>query len=231
MAKEFFTAIIAKGGFAGEYFDLNVGPLEEDIVDQLFATAITSPVVLQENTPINLISTGVLGATKELDLQNVEQNGRLIFVSIRNSDIAFNNITITPTSTINGNPNLTINSAVDFILAHETGGIWRAYFQTTSATGGSGGAFTAAEKDNLELEMEFKASQLTTYKEFLYAGNNLIQTDTYVDNTKTIQIFSKTFSYTGKNLTQTVLTRISDAATLTRTFVYTGNQLTSIETT
>jgi hypothetical protein len=89
-------------------------------------------------------------------------------------------------------------------------------------------AITDREKLNLELEMEFKAAEIARYKELSYVGKDLTGIDIYVDNTKTVQLFSKVLTYVGKNLTKTVLTRTSDGATLTKDFVYAGKDLTSV---
>ena len=225
MAKEFFTTIIASGGFSGESYDANVGPLNLDVIDTLLNTAAPT-ATLQQNAPINVISTGALGGPKSLSLSSIEDNGRLLYLSIRNSDIVGNNLTLLPTTAINGTGTLVIGAVTDLILVHETNGTWRAYFQSTSGVGG--GVFSATEKSNLELEMEFKAAQLTTFTEFAYTGNNLTTADIYVDATKIVKLFNKVLSYTGNTLTTTVLTRISDSATLTKTFTYAGNKLASI---
>jgi hypothetical protein len=228
MSKEFFESIIAHGGFAGQSYDANIGPFNAGVIDALL-NAATPTATLQSDAPINIVSTGALGGAKSLDLSLIEDNGRLLYLSARNSDIAVNNLTLIPTTTINGAGTLVIAASTDLILVHETGGVWRAYYQSTTGVGG--GVFTASEKSNLELEMEFKAAQLTTFKELSYTGKNLTGIDIYVDITKVVQLFSKVLSYTGKNLTQTVLTRVSDAAILTRDFAYSGNNLISIETT
>lgn len=136
MAKEFFTAIIASGGFAGESFDINVGPAETDVIDVLLsAGSATFPSELQENAPINLISTGALTGSRELDISGIENDGRVFFLSVRNTDIAANNLTITATTDINGGgASLVVSLTRDFLFVHETGGSWRAYQQATPTT-------------------------------------------------------------------------------------------------
>ena len=89
-------------------------------------------------------------------------------------------------------------------------------------------AITDREKLNLELEMEFKAAEIARFKELTYFGKNLTAVDLYTDNTKAVQLFGKAFTYVGKNLTQTVLTRTSDGATLTKDFTYVGKDLTAV---
>jgi hypothetical protein len=136
MAKNFFETIIASGGFAGESFDMAVGPANTDVIDLLLSAAGAGPTgvaTLQENAPVNLYSTGALGAAKNLSLSGIEQNGRFFFLSVRNSDISTNNLTVTATTDINGGgTDLVISVAADYIFVHETGGSWRAYQQRLS---------------------------------------------------------------------------------------------------
>jgi hypothetical protein len=105
---------------------------------------------------------------------------------------------------------------------------------TGSAGGsGSGGVYTQSEKLSLEMEMEFKAAQLYNYKEFGYNAQKLLSTlNIWVDETKAVQLFSKTFTYNNqKLLIQTYLTRISDGEALVRFFSYdVQKNLTSVET-
>ena len=225
MAKTFYEHIIASGGISGESSDINIGPLHTDVIDVLLKDASTTSI-LQENTPLHIISTGALTGTRILDLSGAEINGRLILLSIQNSDISTFNLTIISSNTINGAANFIVSSIIDLIFIHSTSGVWR----VISPSSGSG-AFTTIEKSNLELEMEFKAAQLTNFKEFTYTGKNLTAIDIYTDNTKTTKLFNKVLSYTGTNLTQTILTRVSDSATLTNDLVYSGNDLISIEAT
>lgn len=109
------------------------------------------------------------------------------------------------------------------VLAIEADGIWR-------PTTGSG-SVSPAEKLNLELELEFKLAKLSRYIENTYTGNRLTAVDVYDDATKVLKLFNKVLSYSGNQLTMSVVTRISDSATLTKVFSYTGNQLTSITVT
>jgi hypothetical protein len=78
------------------------------------------------------------------------------------------------------------------------------------------------------MEMEFKTAVLLYYKEFTYGGGNLTATNVWTTPAKLTKLFNKTFAYGGGKLTTTVLTRISDAATLTCTYAYTGVNVTSI---
>lgn len=134
--KVFYEAIFAHGGFAGDVFDIAVGPANIDVIDVLLSIGDGT---LTQNIPINIISTGLLHANRALDLSGAEQNGKMAFLSIRNTDIAIHNITIMPSGTINGLSSLTVTGPQDYILVHETAGVWRAYFQQTTAGGGGGG--------------------------------------------------------------------------------------------
>jgi hypothetical protein len=130
MAKQFFETIIASGGFAGETFDVSSGPANIDVIDVLLSVGNGA---LQENAPINLHSTGVLGSARTLDLAGIEQNGRVFTISVRNSDITANNLTVSSSTDINGlGATLVISTAADYIFVHETGGSWRSYQQRTS---------------------------------------------------------------------------------------------------
>lgn len=137
MAKTFYETILG-AGFAGEYYDVAVGPALTDVL----STALSSGNgALGENAPLNLISTGALNADRELDITATEQDGRIFFLSVRNSDIATNTLTIVPSVRINDfgpTDSFIINEVSDWIFIHETGGVWRAYEQLTSASSSSG---------------------------------------------------------------------------------------------
>lgn len=130
--KHFYEAIIAEGGFAGQVWDVTAGaggsfPDNLDIQDILLEVGNGA---LTGNAPINLISTGTLGAPRTLNITATEQNGRIFFLSIRNTDITTNNLTIVATTDINGGgASFVVSSPRDFIFVHETGGTWRAYEQ------------------------------------------------------------------------------------------------------
>lgn len=130
--KSFYEAIIAEGGFAGQVFDVTQGdagsfPDNTDIIDVLLNVGNG---ILTGNAPVNIISTGAFGAPRSLTITATEQNGRFFFLSVRNSDITTNNLTVIASSDINGGgASFVIASARDFIFVHETGGVWRAYEQ------------------------------------------------------------------------------------------------------
>lgn len=224
MTREFYTTIIANGGLAGQSFDINLGPAEPDIIDTLLSVSGgTNPSALQENAPTSLISTGDLSTPKELDLSQIEINGRIFFLSVQNTDLDTNSLTITPSgitgSNINGETSLVVTTPEDYVFIYTVNG-WRAQ-----------AVYTPEEKSNLELELEFKASQLTSFKELSYTGNNLTTVNIYTDNLMTILLFTKSLSYTGSKLVQTILTRISDGAVVTKDLTYSGNNLISVEAT
>jgi len=93
------------------------------------------------------------------------------------------------------------------------------------------GTLTQAEKDNLELELKLDLTDVTRFIENTYTGNQLTAIDVWEDNTMTVKLFNIVLSYSGNQLTSQVITRISDAATLTKTYSYTGNRLDSIDIT
>lgn len=130
--KSFYEAIIAEGGFAGQVFDVTQGdagsfPDNTDIIDVLLSVGNGT---LTGNAPVNIISTGLLNAARSLTITATEQNGRFFFLSVRNTDITTNNLTVVATTDINGGgASFVISSARDFLFVHETGGTWRAYEQ------------------------------------------------------------------------------------------------------
>lgn len=93
------------------------------------------------------------------------------------------------------------------------------------------GVYTLAEKLAIEMEMDFVAAKANYYKELSYTGDDLASIDIWTDVGKTEQIFGKVLTYTGGNLTQTVLTRVSDSTTLTKDLVYSQGNLTSVTVT
>lgn len=125
--KTFYEAILAHGGFAGDVFDIAAGPVNLDIIDVLLSIGDGTPT---QNIPLNIISTGSLNGYRTLSLSGVEQNGRMFFLSLRNTDLADDQfyITITATTDINGQgPNFIVNKHRDYIFVHETNGTWRVY--------------------------------------------------------------------------------------------------------
>lgn len=124
MAKEFFETIIASGGFAGETFDVTSGPPNTGIIDNLLNSG---DGILTIDSPINIISTGILGANRDLHISELEQDGRMFFLSIRNSDIETNNISIISNASINNNISLVISEPIDYVFMHEFNGNWRAF--------------------------------------------------------------------------------------------------------
>ncbi len=105
----------------------------------------------------------------------------------------------------------------------------------TSTSGGSGSThptYTEAEKLILEMEMEFKTSNLNNYKELTYDSNeNLTNVSIWYDSNKVLKLFNKDLSYNNDGyLSSTLLERISDNTLLLRTFDYTNGNLTSVTT-
>ena len=91
---------------------------------------------------------------------------------------------------------------------------------TSSGSGGSG-AYTNGEKLAMELEMEFKAANLSYFKELGYTSGDLTSLNIYTDTGKGLQLFGKTLSYdTSGNLANTLLTRITDSAKVLKVFAY-----------
>ena len=101
---------------------------------------------------------------------------------------------------------------------------------TGGSTATSGGVYTQNEKLNIELEMAYKAAQVSNYKELLYDGNgNLSTLNVYTESGGTL-LFTKTLLYDSVtlDLSASVLERISDSALLTKTLEYVDGNLTNI---
>jgi len=220
MAKNFYETIIASGGFAGEYFDVAVGPANTGVIDTLLSVGDGALTI---DAPINIISSGALGSARALDITGMEQDGRFFFLSVDNSDIGVNSLTVTATTDINGGgASLVVSTTTDYIFVHQTGGTWKAFTQFQTA---SSGVWTQAEKDNLGLELEYEFAQKTYFKDYTFTGPRLTAVDIYETAAMLVQLFSKTLSYTGSRLDSFIITRISDGATLTKTFTYAGSRL------
>lgn len=73
-----------------------------------------------------------------------------------------------------------------------------------------------------ELEMTWAVAYPVTYKEFVYNGTgDIVDYNVYSDNTKTLQVFNKHFSYDiSGNLTVIVTTNLITSAAKTKTLAY-----------
>jgi hypothetical protein len=100
---------------------------------------------------------------------------------------------------------------------------------TKKLTGGGSegsGAYTQLEKLNMELEMAFKAAQVSNYKELSYDVNGNLETITIYTNTgKGTTLFQKTLLYDTitQSLTAAELERISDGIVLRKVLEYDVN--------
>lgn len=88
---------------------------------------------------------------------------------------------------------------------------------------------SSEEVSNLELEGEFKLNSLNSFKELIYTGSNLTTINIWTNSSKTLKLYEKTLSYSGSQLSQMTLNRVSDNKTLTKNFLYTDGNLVSIE--
>ena len=106
------------------------GSANTDIQDILLSAGNGA---LTEHTPHVLVSTGALGSARTLDLSAMEVesaaygahplDGRFFYLSVQNSDISTNNITISGSTSINGVANLVISCACDYLFHHVSGGV------------------------------------------------------------------------------------------------------------
>jgi hypothetical protein len=92
---------------------------------------------------------------------------------------------------------------------------------TTVSGGGGTGAYNDAEKSAMELEMSFKAANLSNFKELIYSSALLSEINIYTDSSKSVKLFMKELDYDASDkLSQIILTRINPNATLTKTLNY-----------
>lgn len=95
---------------------------------------------------------------------------------------------------------------------------------TTVSGGGGSGAYSDTEKSAMELEMSFKAANLSNFKELTYANSLLSEINIYTDSGKAVKLFMKELEYdVSEKLSQVTLTRVSPNATLTKTLNYDVN--------
>jgi len=133
MAKMLYEHVLASGGFSGESFDIAQGPANTGIIDVLLSAGVAS--ALTDNAPHVLVSTGALTNANALDISGMEVEaagaggvalrGRFFYLSVQNTDIATNNITVTSSATINGLASLVIDHVADYLFHHVSAGVWR----------------------------------------------------------------------------------------------------------
>jgi len=99
---------------------------------------------------------------------------------------------------------------------------------SSTGSGASSGVFTSAEKLSLEMEMEFKAAIPSYYKELQYTNGDLTNIGIWFDSSKVTKLFNKDLLFSGGNLSQTLLTRITDSSKILKLFNYTDGNLTSV---
>ena len=108
------------------------GSAEPDIQDILLSAGDGA---LTEDTPHVLTSTGALGAARTLDISGMENEssgrgglelkGRFFYLSIQNSDISSTNtITISGSTSINGNASYAVQNTGDYIFHYTSDGVW-----------------------------------------------------------------------------------------------------------
>ena len=66
------------------------------------------------------------------------------------------------------------------------------------------------------------------YTQMIYTGSYVTEIIYWDSPSMTTQVFTKNMTYTGGLVTQIVLTRISDSATLTKTITYSGTQVSTV---
>ena len=99
--------------------------------------------------------------------------------------------------------------------------------QTKSRGGAAGGSgvYSQSEKLAMEMEMSFKASNLSNFKELLFdSAGDLYNISIYTASDKITKLFNKDLTYdSAGDLSQVILTRISDSVILTKNLSYDGD--------
>ena len=80
----------------------------------------------------------------------------------------------------------------------------------------------------LEMQLAFQYSFLANYKELTYDLTGLTLIEIWDTPSKGTKLFNKALTYSDNNLTQIVLTRISDGKVLTKNFTYEDGNLISV---
>jgi len=132
MAKLNYEHVFSSAGFSGEQFDIAAGPADVGIIDVLLSVGDGA---LTEDAPHVLVSTGSLGGARNLDISGLESetaakggqalDGRFFYLSVQNTDILTNSLTVSGGATINGSATFTISTEGDYLFHHVTGGVWR----------------------------------------------------------------------------------------------------------
>ena len=93
--------------------------------------------------------------------------------------------------------------------------------------------YTETEVNNLlkatNLKFMYNAAYNTNHREFTFVGKQNTRVDVWDTVSKTTALFSNVLTYTGKQLTQTVLTNIVTGETLTSTYAYDGKKLDTVD--
>jgi len=98
-------------------------------------------------------------------------------------------------------------------------------------TGGAGGTTDAELREILELELLFKATLSTSYKELTYTVNGDLSVVVVWDTVaKALKLFTRTLAYSAppRNLISIVTLDEQTAKTLTVTLAYSGGDLASV---
>ena len=117
-------------------------PVGTTVVDGSADTSIISNLLksgngnLTTDAPHFLKSSGAVGAARALNISAMEAEsavqgsqalrGRFFYLSIQNTDLSTNNITVTSSGTINGAASLIITTPGDYMFHHFQLGEWRA---------------------------------------------------------------------------------------------------------
>jgi hypothetical protein len=85
--------------------------------------------------------------------------------------------------------------------------------------------------EDVDIQIAFKLAYSSAYKEFTYNGSGqTTQIDIWEDNSKAVKLFTKTFVYSGSDLSSVTLVDEVSGKTMLKTFTYSGGQVSAIST-
>jgi hypothetical protein len=98
----------------------------------------------------------------------------------------------------------------------------------TGPPGPAGGDY---DEQRLRLEAGWNQAYDTGYAEMTYSGDNITNVDIWNTASKVNKLFSKIISYSGDNVSSTVMTDETTSAVLTKTLAYSGSNVISVTST
>jgi hypothetical protein len=131
-----------------------------------------------------------------------------------------------PANTIKGNNTGATANATDLTVA-QVAGMLSTFFD---ANGAAATVQTNLNNyiDPTSLQFGWNYQNPHYYTQMIYTGSNVTEIIYWDSPSMVTQIFTKAMTYTSGLVTQVVLTRISDSATLTKNIAYSGSEVSTV---